>query len=304
MCGLVGVVTNDDVGVCLYDTLTVLQHRGQDAAGIMTSDNGKLNLRKDNGLVKDVFRTRHMRRLIGQMGIGHVRYPTAGSSSPALAQPFYVNSPYGLSLAHNGNLTNTAELSRDLFKEDLRHINTDSDSEVLLNIFAHELQQQQQIEPTPDHIFSALTRVYDRCRGGFAAIVMITGYGILGFRDKHGIRPLVFGSRESERGKEYMIASESVALDSQGFSVERDIAPGEAVYIDVNNKLHTKQCTPAGKHTPCIFEHVYFARPDSLMDSISVYKARLRMGERLADKLLKQKPNHDIDVVIVVIFFV
>ena len=241
MCGLVGVVTNDDVGVCLYDTLTVLQHRGQDAAGIMTSDNGKLNLRKDNGLVKDVFRTRHMRRLIGQMGIGHVRYPTAGSSSPALAQPFYVNSPYGLSLAHNGNLTNTAELSRDLFKEDLRHINTDSDSEVLLNIFAHELQQQQQIEQTPDHIFSALTRVYDRCRGGFAAIVMITGYGILGFRDKHGIRPLVFGSRESESGKEYMIASESVALDSQGFSVERDIAPGEAVYIDVNNNLHTRQ---------------------------------------------------------------
>ena len=298
MCGLVGVVTSNDVGVCLYDTLTVLQHRGQDAAGIMTSDHGKLNLRKDNGLVKDVFRTRHMRRLTGQMGIGHVRYPTAGSSSPALAQPFYVNSPYGLTLAHNGNLTNTLELSRDLFKEDLRHINTDSDSEVLLNIFAHELQQQQQIEPTPEHIFSALSRVYERCRGGFAAVVMITGYGILGFRDKHGIRPLVFGSRRSERGKEYMIASESVALDSQGFSVERDVAPGEAVYIDVNNNLFTKQCCPAGKHTPCIFEHVYFARPDSLMDSISVYKARLRMGERLADKLLKERPNHDIDVVI------
>ena len=298
MCGLVGVVTSDDVGVCLYDTLTVLQHRGQDAAGIMTSDNGKLNLRKDNGLVKDVFRTRHMRSLTGQMGIGHVRYPTAGSSSPALAQPFYVNSPYGLALAHNGNLTNAAELSRDLFKEDLRHINTDSDSEVLLNVLAHELQQQGKIEPTPEDIFSALARVHERCRGGFAAIVMITGYGIMGFRDKHGIRPLVFGSRQSERGKEYMIASESVALDSQGFTLERDVAPGEAVYIDVKNNLFTKLCSKSAAHTPCIFEHVYFARPDSLMDSISVYKARLRMGEKLADKVNKLRPDHDIDVVI------
>ncbi len=298
MCGLVGVVTSNDVGVCIYDTLTVLQHRGQDAAGIMTSDNGKLNLRKDNGLIKDVFRTRHMSRLIGQMGIGHVRYPTSGSSSPALAQPFYVNSPYGLALAHNGNLTNTAELSRDLFKEDLRHINTDSDSEVLLNVLAHELQQQGKIEPTPEGIFSALSRVYERCHGGFAAIVMITGYGILGFRDRHGIRPLVFGSRETERGKEYMIASESVALDSQGFTIERDVAPGEAVYIDVKNNLFTELCSEPGVHTPCIFEHVYFARPDSLMDSISVYKARLRMGEKLADKLNKLRPDHDIDVVI------
>ena len=298
MCGLVGVVTSKDVGVCIYDTLTVLQHRGQDAAGIMTSDNGKLNLRKDNGLIKDVFRTRHMRRLTGQMGIGHVRYPTAGSSSPALAQPFYVNSPYGLSLAHNGNLTNANELSRELFKDDLRHINTDSDSEVLLNVLAHELQQIGEIKPTPEDIFAAVSRVFDRCRGGFAAIVMITGYGILGFRDKNGIRPLVFGSRQTERGKEYMIASESVALDSQGFSIERDVAPGEAVYVDVHNNLHSKLCTEPGEHTPCIFEHVYFARPDSLMDSISVYKARLRMGEKLADKLDKLRPNYDIDVVI------
>jgi amidophosphoribosyltransferase len=298
MCGLVGVVTSKDVGVCIYDTLTVLQHRGQDAAGIMTSDNGKLNLRKDNGLIKDVFRTRHMRRLIGQMGIGHVRYPTAGSSSPALAQPFYVNSPYGLSLAHNGNLTNANELSRELFKGDLRHINTDSDSEVLLNVLAHELQQKGKIKPTPEDIFAAVSRVFDRCRGGFAAIVMITGYGILGFRDKNGIRPLVFGSRQTERGKEYMIASESVALDSQGFSIERDVAPGEAVYVDVLNNLHSKLCTEPGEHTPCIFEHVYFARPDSLMDGISVYKARLRMGEKLADKLDKLRPNYDIDVVI------
>jgi len=298
MCGLVGVVTSVDVGVCLYDTLTVLQHRGQDAAGIMTSDNGKLNLRKDNGLIKDVFRTRHMRRLTGQMGIGHVRYPTAGSTSPALAQPFYVNSPYGLALAHNGNLTNTEELSRDLFKADLRHINTDSDSEVLLNVFAHELQCRGKIKPTPEDLFAAVSGVHDRCRGGFAAVVMITGYGILGFRDRNGIRPLVFGSRQTDNGNEYMIASESVALDSQGFNLDRDVAPGEAVFIDVNGTLHSKVCTEPGDHTPCIFEQVYFARPDSLMDGISVYKARLRMGEKLADKLKRLRPNHDIDVVI------
>ena len=298
MCGLVGIVTSVDVGVCLYDALTVLQHRGQDAAGIMTSDNGKLNLRKDNGLIKDVFRTRHMRRLTGQMGIGHVRYPTAGSTSPALAQPFYVNSPYGLALAHNGNLTNTEELGRDLFKADLRHINTDSDSEVLLNVFAHELQRRGNIKPTPEDLFAAVSGVHDRCRGGFAAVVMITGYGILGFRDRNGIRPLVFGSRQTDNGNEYMIASESVALDSQGFNLDRDVAPGEAVFIDVNGNLHSKVCTEPGDHTPCIFEQVYFARPDSLMDGISVYKARLRMGEKLADKLKRLRPNHDIDVVI------
>ena len=300
MCGLVGVVTSVDVGVCIYDTLTVLQHRGQDAAGIMTSDNGKLNLRKDNGLVKDVFRTRHILKLTGQMGIGHVRYPTAGSSSPALAQPFYVNSPYGLALAHNGNLTNTAELSRDLFKEDLRHINTDSDSEVLLNIFAHELQRRRKIKPNPADLFAAVAGVHQRCRGGFAAVVMVSGYGILGFRDRNGIRPLVFGSRKGAKGKDYMIASESVALDSQGFEVERDVAPGEAVFIDVDGNLHTQICTEPGIHTPCIFEHVYFARPDSMMDSISVYKARLRMGEKLAEKLRRLRPdgNLDIDVVI------
>lgn len=298
MCGLVGVVVSKDAGICLYDALTVLQHRGQDAAGIMTSDNGKLNLRKDNGLVKDVFRTRHMRRLIGQMGIGHVRYPTAGSSSPALAQPFYVNSPYGLSLAHNGNLTNSKELGRDLFKEDLRHINTDSDSEVLLNIFAHELQRRNKMKPLPEDVFAAVAGVHNRCRGGFVAIVMISGYGIVGFRDRNGIRPLVYGSRETAKGTEYMIASESVALDSQGFTLVRDVAPGEAVYIDVKGNLHTEICTEQGEHTPCIFEHVYFARPDSFMDGISVYKARLRMGERLADKIERVRPAHDIDVVI------
>ena len=299
MCGLVGVVVSKDAGVCLYDTLTVLQHRGQDAAGIMTSDDGKLNLRKDNGLVKDVFRTRHMRRLTGNMGIGHVRYPTAGGSSPALAQPFYVNSPYGLCLAHNGNLTNSKELSRDLFKEDLRHINTDSDSEVLLNIFAHELQRRNKMKPLPEDVFAAVAGVHNRCRGGFVAIVMLSGYGIVGFRDRNGIRPLVFGSRVSVQGKkEYMIASESVALDSQGFTLERDVAPGEAVYIDTNGELHTQLCTEPGLHTPCIFEHVYFARPDSLMDGISVYKARMRMGDRLADKIERIRPAHDIDVII------
>ena len=298
MCGLVGVVGKSDVAVCLYDTLTVLQHRGQDAAGIATSDRGKLNLRKDNGLVKDVFRTRHMERLTGHMGIGHVRYPTAGSSSPALAQPFYVNSPYGLSLAHNGNLTNAEELSRDLFTEDLRHINTDSDSEVLLNVFAHELQQLAKMTPTADDVFTAVRGVHRRCRGGYAAVVMLSGYGIVGFRDKHGIRPLVFGKRERDGVTEYMIASESVALDSQGFDLIRDVAPGEAVYIDVNGNLSTCICGGPATYTPCIFEHVYFARPDSLMDGISVYKARLRMGEKLADKVKRLRPEHDIDVVI------
>jgi len=298
MCGLVGVVASSDVGVCLYDTLTVLQHRGQDAAGIATSDQGKLNLRKDNGLVKDVFRTRHMRRLTGRMGIGHVRYPTAGSSSPALAQPFYVNSPYGLCLAHNGNLTNSEALGRDLFREDLRHINTDSDSEILLNVFAHELQQLGKIVPVPEDIFSAVEGVHRRCQGGYVALVMITGHGIVGFRDKHGIRPLVYGKRERNGMTEYMLASESVALDSQGFTLIRDVAPGEAVYIDAEGDIHTRHCAEDAVHAPCIFEHVYFARPDSLMDSISVYKARLRMGERLADKVRRLRPDHDIDVVI------
>lgn len=298
MCGLVGVVGNSDVAVCLYDTLTVLQHRGQDAAGIATSDKGKLNLRKDNGLVKDVFRTRHMQRLSGHIGIGHVRYPTAGSSSPSLAQPFYVNSPYGLSLAHNGNLTNSAELSRELFKEDLRHINTDSDSEVLLNIFAHELQVLAKMVPSPDDVFTAVRGVHRRCRGGYAALVMLGGYGIVGFRDRNGIRPLVFGKRVRNGFTEYMLASESVALDSQGFTIVRDVAPGEAVYIDAKGNLHTRLCAAPSEYTPCIFEHVYFARPDSLMDGISVYKARLRMGEKLADKVRRLRPDHDIDVVI------
>ena len=288
MCGLVGVVGKSNVNLTLYDSLTVLQHRGQDAAGIMTSDHGKLNLRKDNGLVRDVFRTSHMKNLTGNMGIGHVRYPTAGSSGPAQAQPLYVNSPYGISLAHNGNLTNANELSVDIFRDDLRHLNTDSDSEVLLNVFAHELQKLNKFSPTADDVFAAIRGVHQRCRGAYAAIAMLVGYGIVGFRDKHGIRPLVFGEKRTRKGYEYMLASESVALDSQGFKLVRDVAPGEAVYIDQAGNLETKICADDVSLNPCIFEHVYFARPDSLMDGISVYKSRLRMGEKLADKIKRE----------------
>lgn len=298
MCGIVGIVGKSDVNTSLYDGLTMLQHRGQDAAGIMTCHNGRLAQQKAVGLVKDVFRTRHMHRLAGNIGIGHVRYPTAGSSGPALAQPFYVNSPYGIALAHNGNLTNTQKLSQDLFNADLRHLNTDSDSEVLLNVFAHELQQQRQLSPGPDDIFKAVEGVHKRAVGGYAAIAMIANYGIVAFRDPNGLRPLVFGARDTEKGKEYMIASESVALDVLGFKLIRDVAPGEAVYITVAGDLHTRQCAPNPQLRPCIFEHVYFARPDSIMDGVSVYKARLRQGEKLADKILRERPEHDIDVVI------
>ncbi|VAW93444.1 Amidophosphoribosyltransferase [hydrothermal vent metagenome] len=298
MCGIIGIVGHENVNQELYDGLTVLQHRGQDAAGIVTCDNGRLFLRKDNGLVRDVFHTRHMLRLVGRMGIGHVRYPTAGCFSSAESQPFYVNSPFGISLAHNGNLTNAIELKRDLFRADRRHINTDSDSEVLLNVFAHELQQQGKLKITADDVFAAVADVHRRCRGAYAAVAMITGHGIVGFRDTHGIRPAVFGKRETARGMEYIIASESVAIDSLGFELVRDIAPGEAVYIDTEGQLHTRQCADDPQLNPCIFEHVYFARPDSIIDSISVYKARLRMGEALAKKIERVFPDHDIDVAI------
>ncbi|HLV77131.1 MAG TPA: amidophosphoribosyltransferase [Marinobacter sp.] len=298
MCGIVGIVSTSNVNQLLYDALTVLQHRGQDAAGIVTFQDNRFYLRKDNGLVRDVFHTRHMRRLVGNVGIGHVRYPTAGSSSSAEAQPFYVNSPYGITLAHNGNLTNADELAEDLFRTDLRHINTNSDSEVLLNVFAHELQKQGKLNPSKDEIFSAVRAVHKRCRGAYAVIAMITGYGIVGFRDPNGIRPACYGVRDAENGqKEYMIASESVALNAAGFTKVRDIAPGEAVYIETDGTLYTEQCAEAPRLYPCIFEHVYFARPDSIMDGVSVYKARLRMGEVLADKLLRERPDHDIDVV-------
>ena len=298
MCGLVGMVAKSDVAPDIYDALTVLQHRGQDAAGIMTCGGGRFSQRKSEGLVRDVFRQHHMQRLEGNLGIGHVRYPTAGSSGPALAQPFYVNSPYGIALAHNGNLTNAEQLSRELFQDDLRHLNTDSDSEVLLNVFAHEMQTLGKLNPGADDIFRAVEAVHRRCRGGYAAVALLVNYGVLGFRDPLGIRPLVVGMRETGAGTEYMIASESVALDVLGFSMLGDVAPGEAVFIDMDGVLHRRQCAAESKLLPCIFEHVYFARPDSLMDSISVYKTRMRQGDALAKKIRRERPDLEIDVII------
>ena len=298
MCGLAGIVGHKDVAPEIYDALTVLQHRGQDAAGIMTSHEGRFTQRKSEGLVRDVFQQHHMQRLRGSVGIGHVRYPTAGSSGTALAQPFYVNSPYGIALAHNGNLTNSQQLSNEIFESDLRHLNTDSDSEVLLNVFAHELQVQGQLIPKAADIFAAVSGVHRRCLGGYAAIALLVNYGIVGFRDPWGIRPLVLGRRETETGIDYMLASESVALDVLGFELIDDVAPGEAVYINPNGELFRQQCADNPRLTPCIFEHVYFARPDSMMDGISVYKTRMRQGEALAKKIRAIKPDHGIDVVI------
>jgi amidophosphoribosyltransferase len=298
MCGLVGLVANSDVAPEIYDALTVLQHRGQDAAGIVTCGGGKFSQRKGEGLVRDVFRQHDMQRLGGPMGIGHVRYPTAGSSGAALAQPFYVNSPYGIALAHNGNLTNSEQLTQELFQDDLRHLNTDSDSEVLLNIFAHELQTLGKLNPCAEDIFTAVEAVHRRCRGGYAVVGLLVNYGVFGFRDPWGIRPLVIGSRKSVTGTEYMIASESVALDVLGFTLLDDVAPGEAVFIDQQGRLHRHQCAPNARLRPCIFEHVYFARPDSLMDGISIYKTRMRQGETLAKKIRRLRPELDIDVII------
>ncbi|EPF71444.1 amidophosphoribosyltransferase [Acinetobacter rudis] len=300
MCGVVGIAGKSPVNQMLFDALTMLQHRGQDAAGIVTCHNGRLFLRKDNGMVRDVFHTRHMRALLGNYGIGHVRYPTAGSSSSAEAQPFYVNSPYGITLAHNGNLTNAADIHEDLFSADLRHMNTDSDSEVLLNVFAHELQKRATLHPQPEDIFHTVRRVHERCKGAYGVVAMITGHGIVGFRDPNGIRPLVYGSRLTETGQtEYIIASESVAITALGFKVERDVAPGEAIYINDEGELFSQQCAAESRYRPCIFEYVYFARPDAIIDGISVYKARLKMGEKLANKILAEwGEEHDIDVVI------
>ncbi|HET6654615.1 MAG TPA: amidophosphoribosyltransferase [Gammaproteobacteria bacterium] len=298
MCGIVGIAGRGNVNQALYDALTVLQHRGQDAAGIMTADGPRLHLRKNNGLVRDVFQQRHMLRLMGNMGIGHVRYPTAGSSRTSEAQPLYTNTPYGIGLGHNGNLTNAAELQDLLFREDLRHLNTDSDSEIILNVFAHELQRRGKTSLGPDDIFAAVAAVHRRCRGAYSIVALIADYGIVGFRDPHGIRPLVYGRRSTPDGDEYMIASESVALDVLGFDMIGDVGPGEAVLIDGSGNLHTQQCAEHPELMPCIFEYVYFARPDSIMDRISVYKARLRMGDKLAEKITREWPDHDIDVVI------
>jgi amidophosphoribosyltransferase len=300
MCGIIGIVSNSAVNQDLYDGLTVLQHRGQDAAGIMTCDADRMYLRKSNGLVRDVFHTRHMLRLQGNMGIGHTRYPTAGCFSSAESQPFYVNSPFGIALSHNGNLTNTEQLKRELFETDQRHINTNSDSEVLLNIFAHELQTRVQGKQTvqPQDIFSAVEGVHRRCSGAYAVVALIVGRGIVAFRDPHGIRPAVIGKKVVNGKDSYMVASESVAVDALGYELVRDIDPGEAIYIDVNGQMNAKQCAENTVRSPCIFEHVYFARPDSVMDGISVYKARLRMGEYLARNIERTYPEHDIEVVL------
>jgi amidophosphoribosyltransferase len=298
MCGIVGIVGQSPVNQRLYDALTVLQHRGQDAAGIMTEHDGELCVRKDVGLVRDVFHQRHMLQLAGNIGIGHVRYPTAGCDRADEAQPFYVNAPFGIGLGHNGNLTNAATLSEDIVHGDRRHLNTSSDSEVLLNVFASELQKCNGSTLAPQDIFGALEALFRRCRGGFAVVSLIVGHGIVGFRDPNGIRPLVLGRRETARGLEWMLASESVALDMLGFRLVRDVKPGEAVYVDSQGRLFSHQCAPCTRHTPCIFEYVYFARPDSIIDNISVHKARMRMGEKLAEKLRRQRPDHDIDVVI------
>lgn len=302
MCGVLGIVGKSPVSTSLYDGLTVLQHRGQDAAGILTCDDqGFVNLRKDVGLVKDVFRNRHMQRLNGNIGLAHCRYPTAGTSSPAEAQPFYVNSPFGIALVHNGNLTNAATLRKRLFEDDLRHVNTSSDSEILLNVLAHEIYSNlggERHKPSNEQIFRAVEGVFKRCRGGYGVVAFIMGVGLVAFRDKFGIRPLIYGYRDTELGREYMVASESVALNTQGFTVIADVQPGEAVLFPVDGEFETHQCVEDAEFSPCIFEQVYLARPDSLIDGISVYRTRMRMGEKLARKILREWPEHDIDVVI------
>ena len=299
MCAVVGIVGTSPANVRLYDALTVLQHRGQDAAGIATAEGGQVYLKKNNGLVKDVFLAEHMRDLMGHMGIGHVRYPTADTLSSHEAQPLYVNSPYGITLSHNGNLTNAAPLKEHLFAQDRRHINTRSDSEILLNVFAHELSQQAPEILSPEHIFKAVTNLHRRCRGAYATVLMIQGFGLVAFRDPLGIRPLCFGRRETLEGQEFMVASESVALDTSGFSLEDDVQPGEVVIFEAQTgTLSRRQCADQISHHPCLFEFVYLARPDSIIDGISVYKSRLRMGNFLADKILTARPDHDIDTVI------
>ena len=299
MCGIVGISAENNVVGDLYDSLLMLQHRGQDSAGMVVCDSeDKLNSRKSMGYVRDTFLQRHMDKLVGNYGIGHVRYPTAGGDGKEFAQPMYVNSPYGISLAHNGNLTNSESLANELFHAEMRHLNTDSDSEVLLNIFAHELGKQREIYPEAKHIFKAVTKTHRRCDGAYAVIALITGFGLLAFRDNNGIRPLVIGIRKGKNRDEYMISSENAAFASLGFETLRDVEPGEAVFIDNKGTLHIQQCAEVYQERPCIFEYVYFARPDSTIDQISVYKSRMRMGKRLANKINRINPDHDIDVVI------
>jgi amidophosphoribosyltransferase len=300
MCGILGAVAKTPVNQLLYDGLLVLQHRGQDAAGIVTAEGSTFHMHKGPGMVRDVFRTRNMRALPGTMGIAHVRYPTAGSAeSSAEAQPFYVNSPFGIVLGHNGNLTNTDQLKEEMFRQDLRHVNTNSDSEVLLNVLAHELQERAKNHKLdPATIFAAVEGVHRRCRGAYAVVAMIAGYGLLAFRDPYGIRPLVFGRHLAEQGVEYLVASESVALDALGFQLLRDVSPGEAIFIDQDGNFFSKQCAANPMRYPCIFEYVYLARPDSVLDGILVYEARLNMGRSLAAKISKAMPELQVDVVI------
>ncbi|MDY7586909.1 amidophosphoribosyltransferase [Vibrio cholerae] len=297
MCGIVGIVGTTPVNQSIYDALTVLQHRGQDAAGICTIESNRFRLRKANGLVRDVFEAKHMQRLQGNVGIGHVRYPTAGSSSASEAQPFYVNSPFGITLAHNGNLTNANQVRQKLFEKDRRHVNTTSDSEVLLNVLAHEIDTVKG-NVTAEDVFRAISNVHRTIRGAYAVAAMIIGHGMIAFRDPHGIRPLCLGKREVNGQLEYMVASESVALDAVGFDFVRDVAPGEAIYATFDGELYTKQCADNPALNPCIFEFVYFARPDSFIDKISVYSARVEMGKRLGERIKNDYSDLDIDVVI------
>lgn len=298
MCGIVGVFGRSPVSTVLYDALSMLQHRGQDAAGIATCFENRFCLHKDNGLLSDVFSAGSMAKLLGNMGIGHVRYPTAGCGSVAEAQPFYVNSPYGIVFAHNGNLTNVNDIVEDVFRGDLRHLNTQSDSEVMLNVFAHALVERRTASPKADDIFEAVEEVHRRCKGGYSVIALIAGVGLVGFRDPHGIRPLVFGTRGKGKQQETIIASESVALQVGGFRLDRDVAPGETIFVDIHGKQHTRVSPLAEQASPCLFEFVYLARPDSTLDGASVYQARINMGVRLAEKMQREWAGKAVDVVI------
>ena len=300
MCGIVGVTAKTPVNQLIYDALLLLQHRGQDAAGIVTMQGTKCFMHKARGMVRDVFRTRNMRALAGQVGLGQVRYPTAGNAySEEEAQPFYVNAPYGIVLVHNGNLTNAQALKAELFDIDRRHINTESDTEVLINVLAHELERvARELPLTPEHVFQAVAAVHRRVRGSYAVIALIAGHGLLAFRDPYGIRPLCFGRGTSDGDEQIMVASESVALEGTGHQLVRDVAPGEAIFIDHQGRVHTQQCAASPSLHPCMFEYVYLARPDSVLDGISVYQARLNLGETLAQRVVSTLPPNEIDVVI------
>ncbi|MEY3286259.1 MAG: amidophosphoribosyltransferase [Pseudomonadota bacterium] len=300
MCGIMGVMSQTAVNQLIYDGLLLLQHRGQDAAGIVTMQGDKYFMHKARGMVRDVFRTRNMRALGGNMGLGQVRYPTAGNAySEEEAQPFYVNAPYGIVLVHNGNLTNAAALKRELFDIDRRHLNTESDTEVLINILAHELEGvARDVRLTPDLVFKAVSGVHKRIKGSYAVVVLIAGHGLLAFRDPYGIRPLVYGVADTPEGQDVMVASESVALDGSGYKVVRDVAPGEALFIDLKGRVHAQACAERTVLNPCIFEYVYLARPDSVIDGVSVYQARVNMGQSLAQRVISVMPPSDIDVVI------